>query len=64
MYLGNYDHKILNVAVDIISKEAGVSKAKARKMLWWAIDDPQFKDFVIDLCKKQNYIIGKDEDPA
>lgn len=64
MYLGNYDHKILNVAVDVISKEAGVSKAKARKMLWWAIDDPQFKDFVIDLCKKQNYIIGTEGDLA
>lgn len=64
MYLDNYDHKILNVAVDVISKEAGVSKAKARKMLWWAIDDPKFKDFVIDLCRKQDYIIGKMGDPA
>lgn len=64
MYLDNYDHKILNVAVDVISKEASVSKAKARKMLWWAIDDPQFKVFVIDLCKKQNYIIGTEGDLA
>ena len=33
-------------------------------MMFWAIDDSEFKDFVIDLCKKQNYIIGKDEGPA
>ena len=63
MYLDNYDHKVLNIAADIISKKAGVSKTKA-KMMIWAIDDSEFKDFVISLCKKQNYIIGKDEDPA
>ena len=64
MYLDNYDHKVLDVAADIISKKAGVSKMKARMMMFWAIDDSEFKDFVIDLCKKQNYIIGKDEGPA
>ena len=64
MYLDNYDHKVLDVAANIISKTAGVSKTKARMMMFWAIDDSEFKDFVIDLCKKQNYIIGKDEGPA
>ena len=64
MYLDNYDHKVLDVASDIISKKAGVSKTKARMMLFWAIDDSEFKDFVIDLCKKQNYIIRKDEELA
>ena len=64
MYLDNYDHKVLDVAADIISKKARVSKTKARMMMLWAIDDSEFKDFVIDLCKKQNYIIGKDEGPA
>ena len=64
MYLDNYDHKVLDVAADIISKKAGVSKTKARMMMLWAIDDSEFKDFVIDLCKKQNYIIRKDEGPA
>ena len=64
MYLDNYDHKVLNVAVDIISKKAGVSKTRARMMMFWAIDDSEFKDFVIDLCKKQGYIIGKDEELA
>ena len=64
MYLDNYDHKVLDVAADMISKKAGVSKTKARMMILWAIDDSEFKDFVIDLCKKQNYIIGKDEGPA
>ena len=64
MYLDNYDHKVLNLAAAIISEKAGVSKTKARWMMFWAIDDSEFKDFVIDLCKKQNYIIGKDEDPA
>ena len=64
MYLDNYDHKVLNVAADIISKKAGVSKTKARMMMFWAIDDSEFKDFVIDLCKKQGYIIGKDEELA
>ena len=64
MYLDNYDHKVLDVAAYIISKKAGVSKTKARMMMLWAIDDSEFKDFVIDLCKKQNYIIGKDEGPA
>ena len=64
MYLDNYDPKVLDVAADIISKKAGVSKTKARMMMLWAIDDSEFKDFVIDLCKKQNYIIGKDEGPA
>ena len=54
MYLDNYDHKVLNVAVDIISKKAGVSKTKARMMMFWAIDDSEFKDFVVNLCKKQN----------
>lgn len=64
MYLDNYDHKVLDVAADMISKKAGVSKTKARMMMLWAIDDSEFKDFAIDLCKKQNYIIGKDEGPA
>ena len=64
MYLDNYDHKVLDVAADMISKKAGVSKTKARMMMIWAIDDSEFKDFVINLCKKQNYIIGKDEGPA
>ena len=64
MYLDNYDHRVLDVAADIISKKAGVSKTKARAMMFWAIDDSDFKDFVIDLCKKQNYIVGKDEGPA
>ena len=64
MYLDNYDHKVLDVAADMISKKAGVSKTKARMMMLWAIDDSEFKDFVFDLCKKQNYIIGKDEGPA
>ena len=64
MYLDDYDHKVLDVAADIISKKAGVSKTKARMMMFWTIDDSEFKDFVIDLCKKQNYIIGKDEGPA
>ena len=64
MYLDNYDHKVLDVAADMISKKAGVSKTKARMMMLWVIDDREFKDFVIDLCKKQNYIIGKDEGPA
>ena len=64
MYLDGYDHKVLNVAADIISNEAGVSKTRAKMMMFWAIDDWEFKDFVIDLCKKQNYIIGEDEDPA
>ena len=56
MYLDN--------AADIISKKAGVSKTKARMMMFWAIDDSEFKDFVINLCKKQGYIIGKDGDLA
>ena len=60
MYLDNYDHKVLDVAADIISKKAGASKTKARMMMFWAIDDSEFKDFVIDLCKKQNYIVRKD----
>lgn len=60
MYLDNYDHKVLDVAADMISKKAGVSKTKARMMMLWAIDDSEFKDFVIDLCKKQNYIVRKD----
>ena len=64
MYLDNYDHKVLDIAADIISKKAGVSKTKAKMMMIWTIDDSEFKDFVIDLCKKQSYIIGKDEDPA
>ena len=64
MYLDHYDHKILNLAAAIISEKAGVSKTKARLMMFWAIEDSEFKDFVIDLCKEQNYIIGKDEDPA
>ena len=64
MYLDNYDHKVLNVSADIISEKAGVSKTKARLMMFWAIDDSEFKDFVINLCKKQNYIIGKDEELA
>ena len=64
MYLDNYDHKVLNVAADIISKKAGVSKTKARMMMLWAIDDSEFKDFVINLCKKHGYIIGKDEELA
>ena len=64
MYLDNYDHKVLDVAAGMISKKAGVSKTKARMMMLWAIDDSEFKDFVIDLCKKQNYIVRKDEDPA
>ena len=64
MYLDNYDHKVLDVAADMISKKAGVSKTKARMMMLWAIDDSEFKDFVIDLCKKQNYIVRKDEGPA
>ena len=64
MYLNNYDHKVLNVAADIISKKAGVSKTRARMMMFWAIDYSEFKDFVINLCKKQGYIIGKDEELA
>ena len=64
MYLDDYDYKVLNIAAGIISKKAGVSKTKAKMMMFWAIDDGEFKDFVIDLCKKQNYIIGKDEGPA
>ena len=64
MYLDNYDHMVLDVADDMISQKAGVSKTKARTMMFWAIDDSEFKDFVIDLSKKQNYIIGKDEGPA
>ena len=36
----------------------------ARMMMLWAIDDSEFKDFVIDLCKKQDYIIGKNEELA
>ena len=64
MYLDNYDHMVLNVAADIISEKAGVSKTKARLMMFWAIDDSEFKDFVINLCKKQGYIIGKDEELA
>ena len=56
--------RFLNIAADIISEIAVVSKTKARLIMFWAIDDSKFKDFVIDLCKKQNYIIGKDEDPA
>ena len=64
MYLDNYDHKVLDVAADISSKKAGVSKTKARAMMFWSIDDSEFKDFVIYLCRKQNYIIGKDEGPA
>ena len=64
MYLDNSDHKVLNVAADIISKKAGVSTTKARMMMFWAIDDSEFKDFVIDLCKKQGYIIGKDGELA
>ena len=60
MYLDKYDHKVLDVAADMISKKAGVSKTKARMMMLWAIDDSEFKDFVIDLCKKQNYIVRKD----
>ena len=57
MYLDYYDHKVLNVAADIISEKAGVSKTKARLMMFWAIDDSEFKDFVINLCKKQGFII-------
>ena len=64
MYLDNYNHKVLDVAADIISKKAGVSKTRARMMMFWAIDDSEFKDFVINLCKKQNYIIRKDEELA
>ena len=64
MYLDNYDHKVLDVAADIISKKAGVSKTRARMMMFWAIDDSEFKDFVINLCKKQGYIIRKDEELA
>ena len=64
MYLDNYDHKDQNIAADINSEKAGDSKTKAKMMMFWAIDDGEFKDFVIDLCKKQSYIIGKDEDPA
>ena len=64
MYLDRYDHMVLNIAADIISKKAGVSKTKARMMMFWAIDDSEFKDFVIDLCKKQDYIIRKDGDLA
>ena len=64
MYLDNYDHKVLDVAADIISKKAGVSKTRARMMMFWAIDDSEFKDFVINLCKKQGYIIEKDEELA
>ena len=64
MYLDRYDHMVLNIAADIISKKAGVSKTKARMMMLWAIDDSEFKDFVIDLCKKQDYIIRKDGDLA
>ena len=33
MYLDNYDHKVLDVAADMISKKAGVSKTKARMMM-------------------------------
>ena len=64
MYLDRYDHMVLNIAADIISKKAGVSKTRARMMMFWAIDDSEFKDFVIDLCKKQDYIIRKDGDLA
>ena len=64
MYLDRYDHMVLNIAADIISKKAGVSKTKARMMMLWAIDDSEFKDFVIDLCKNQDYIIRKDGDLA
>ena len=64
MYLDRYDHMVLNIAADIISKKSGVSKTKARMMMLWAIDDSEFKDFVIDLCKKQDYIIRKDGDLA
>lgn len=64
MYLDYYDHKVLNLAAAIISEKAGVSKTKARMMMIWAIDDSEFKDFVVDLCKKQNYIIGEDEEMA
>ena len=64
MYLDNYDHKVLNIAADIVSEKAGVSKTKDRMMMFWAIDDSEFKYFVIDLCKRQNYIIGKDEELA
>ena len=64
MYLDNYDHKVLNVAADIISEKAGVSKTRARMMMFWAIDDSEFKDFVINSCKKQGYIIRKDEELA
>ena len=64
MYLDNYDHKVLNVAADIISEKAGVSKTRARMMMFWAIDDSEVKDLVINLCKEQGYIIGKDEELA
>ena len=48
MYLDNYDHKVLDVAADMISKKAGVSKTKARMMMFWAIDD----SFIQRLCDR------------
>ena len=59
MYLDSYDHLVLNTAAKIISTEANVSLTKAKAMLFNAIDDPEFKNFVIDLSKKQGVIPNK-----
>ena len=59
MYLDNYDHLVLNTAAKNISTEANVSLTKAKAMLFNAIDDPEFKNFVIDLSKRQGFIPNK-----
>ena len=59
MYLDNYDHLVLNTAANIISTEANVSLTKAKAVLFNAIDDPEFKKFVIDLGKRQGFIPNK-----
>ena len=59
MYLDSYDHLVLNTSANIISTEADVSLTKAKVMLFNAIDDPEFKKFVIDLGKRQGFIPNK-----
>ena len=59
MYLDSYDHLVLNTAANIISTEANVSLTKAKDMLFNAIDDLEFKNFVIDLSKRQGFIPNK-----
>ena len=59
MYLDSYDHLVLNTAANNVSTEANVSLTKAKAMLFNAIDDPEFKKFVIDLGKRQGFIPNK-----